>query len=193
MFQSAVSWMVNPVMLTKSFEQTVERRGNTHQFFAPVSVYPTRNGFVYVAVGNDKQWESVTATREFAALARDEYTRNAGRIAAVTELNDALGTITREKTTQEWIVFFNALGVPVSPVKTIREVIEDPHVFRTMLTAHDSRTGTTIHLPAPAVIPNFLRDAGFQMRFPPRLGEDNAKIYSALGFDVAGLKARGTI
>ncbi|MBI5653329.1 MAG: CoA transferase [Chloroflexi bacterium] len=193
MFQSAVSWMVSPVMLTKSFGQAVERRGNTHQFFAPVSVYPTRDGFVYVAVGNDKQWEAIVATREFAALARDAYARNAGRIADVAVLNRAIAEITRAQSTQEWIEFFVALGVPASRVNSMREMIADEYVHRTMLTAHDARTGATIHLPAPAVVPGFLRDASFQMKFPPRLGEDNERVYGALGYDVAKLKERGVI
>lgn len=193
MFQSAVSWMVSPIMLTKSFGQMVERRGNTHQFFAPVSVYPTRDGFVYVAVGNDKQWEALVATREFASRAHTEYQRNAGRIAAVRALNQAIGEITPAKTTQEWIEFFNALGVPASRVNSVRDVMEDEWVRGKMITARDERTGATIHLPAPVVLTEFLRERNLSLRFPPRLGEDNERIFGALGWDVGELKAKGII
>ncbi len=193
MFQSAVSWMVNPVMLTQSFGQTIERRGNTHQFFAPVSVYPTRDGFVYVAVGNDKQWDAIVATPELSSLAREEYTRNAGRIAAVKTLNDAIGAITPSKTTHAWTEFFGALGVPASRVNTIHDVVQDDLVRGKMVTAHDSRTGTTVHLPAPVVETEFLRERNRTMKFPPRLGEDNERIFGALGFDVAGLRGRRVI
>jgi crotonobetainyl-CoA:carnitine CoA-transferase CaiB-like acyl-CoA transferase len=193
MFQSAVSWMVSPVMLTKSFGQSVERRGNTHQFFAPVSVYPTRDGFVYVAVGNDKQWEAIVATTEFATLAKEEYRRNAGRIAAVKTLEHEMREIIRAKTTKEWIDFFRMLGVPASSVNSIRDVVQDNLVLDKMLTALDPKTGKTIHLPAPAVVSDFIQEKSFQMKFPPRLGEDNEKIYGALGLDVAGLNERGVI
>jgi len=193
MFQSAVSWMVNPVMLTKSFGQTVERRGNTHQFFAPVSVYPTRDGYIYFAIGNDKQWDALTATPEFTSLARAEYRRNVGRIADAKRLNKAIGVITRGKTTSEWSRFFSGLGVPASRVNTIRDVIADEQVRGTMVTAQDERTGTTIHLPAPVVIPGFLRESNLQLKFPPRLGEDNERVYGALGYDVVHLKSRGVI
>lgn len=193
MFASAVSWMVSPIMLTKSFGQTVERRGNTHQFFAPVSVYPTRDGFIYIAVGNDKQWESIVATPEFSFLATDEHKRNAGRIAKVKSLNESIGGVTPQKTTQEWFGFFQALGVPVSQVKTVREVIADPLVAGALITAHDRRTGTTIHLPAPAVLTDELREHQLTMSFPPRLGEHNEAVLSPLGCDVNALKARGVI
>ncbi|MGE5264397.1 MAG: CaiB/BaiF CoA transferase family protein [Acidobacteriota bacterium] len=193
MFQSAISWMVSPILLTKSFGQSVERRGNTHQFFAPVSVYPTRNGFVYVAVGNDKQWEAITATPEFACLATESYHRNTGRIAAVKTLDRELREIIRAKTTEEWIQFFGALGVPVSRVNSIRDVVEDTLVSRNLLTLQDPRTGTIVHLPAPVVLTEFLRDGQLTMKFPPRLGEDNEKILSALGHDVVRLRERNVI
>lgn len=193
MFQSAVSWMVSPVMLTKSFGQAVERRGNTHQFFAPVSVYPTRDGFIYVAVGNDKQWEAIVATREFAHLSKAEYQRNAGRIGAVKALNHALAEITPGKTTQEWVAFFGARSVPASPVNTIREVVDDELVSPNLMTARDPKTGTTIHLPAPVVLPEYLRQRDLTMKFPPRLGEDNDRILGGLGFNVTGLVQRGVI
>ena len=50
MFQSAVSWMVSPVMLSNSFNIPVTRHGNTHQFFAPVSVFATAIGRANVVV-----------------------------------------------------------------------------------------------------------------------------------------------
>lgn len=193
MFASAVSWMVSPILLTRTFGQSIERRGNTHQFFAPVSVYPTRDGYVYVAVGNDKQWEAIAATPEFVSLARDEFKRNAGRIGAVRELNAAIGHITPGKTTSEWLAFFSALGVPVSRVNTVRDVVEDELVSHTMVVARDERTGTTIHVPAPAVIPDHLRARRLGLAFPPRLGEHNAQVYGSLNLDTAGLAREGVI
>jgi crotonobetainyl-CoA:carnitine CoA-transferase CaiB-like acyl-CoA transferase len=181
MWRSAVSWMVSPVMLTKSFNEKITRRGNTHQFFAPVSVYPTRDGFIYLAVGNDRQWESLVSTREFASLAREEYRRNAGRLAARPEVSRALAEMIRTRDTQEWIEFFHPLGVPVSRVNTLREVVGDRSVGDQMITARDPRTGMMIHLPAPVVVTEFLRESQLTMAFPPRLGEHNETVLGALG------------
>jgi crotonobetainyl-CoA:carnitine CoA-transferase CaiB-like acyl-CoA transferase len=184
MWQSAVSWMVSPVMLTKTFDEKMTRRGNTHQFFAPVSVYPTRDGFIYLAVGNDRQWESLVSTREFASLAREEYRRNAGRLAALRKVNATLTEVLHTRDSQEWIELFHPLGVPVSRVNTLREVVEDPTVSERMVTARDPRTGMVIHLPAPAVVTEFLRTSGLTMKFPPRLGEHNEMVLGELGWRV---------
>jgi crotonobetainyl-CoA:carnitine CoA-transferase CaiB-like acyl-CoA transferase len=193
MWHSAVSWMVSPVMLTKTFGERITRRGNTHQFFAPVSVYPSRDGHIYLAVGNDRQWESLVSTREFAPLARDEYRQNAGRMAALAEVNRAIAEVTRTRDAQEWVDFFRALGVPVSRVNTLRALAEDQAVCGEMITARDPRTGTVIHLPAPVVVTDFLRVSQFTMKFPPRLGEDNEKILGGLGYAVSSLADRGII
>jgi len=39
MFQSTVSWLKQAITHTVSFKKKVSRKGNTHEFFAPVSVY----------------------------------------------------------------------------------------------------------------------------------------------------------
>jgi crotonobetainyl-CoA:carnitine CoA-transferase CaiB-like acyl-CoA transferase len=193
MYQSAMSWMVSPVMLTRSFGQTIGRRGNTHQFFAPVAVYPTRDGFIYFAVGNDKQWEAIVSTPVFACLAREEYRRNAGRIGRVKALNREIESIMCRRTTQHWEEFFNARGVPASRVRSVREVIEQEQQEGKLITAYDERTSVTIHLPAPVVMTESLGESQYTMKFPPRLGQDNERIIGALGYDVTALKAKGVV
>src|SRR5207245_3734270 len=59
MLRSAVSWMVSPVLLSASLGERITRTGTIHPFFAPVAVFQTRDGYVYVAVGNDAQWAAL--------------------------------------------------------------------------------------------------------------------------------------
>lgn len=196
MFQSAVSWLVNPVLLTKSFGDKVTRRGNTHEFFAPVSVYETRDGYVYIAVGNDRQWQTITEQPGFEGLYKEEYKTNAGRIADVKRLNEAINQVTKTKTTAELIELFNRIGVPISTVCTIEEVVEDPHIKDKLITSRDPRTGTVVFLPPPPVITPYLESVNRQLPFPPRWGEHNEEIYGALGYDAQKLaewKKKGII
>lgn len=193
MYRSAVSWMVSPLMLAASFGQTVERRGNTHQFFAPVAVCPTSDGFIYFAVGNDKQWEAIVSGPDFKSLAREEYRRNAGRIAAVKELNLEIEGITCRQTTQYWEEFFAKRGVPASRVRSARDVVEQEQQRGTLITARDEKTGVTVHLPAPVVMTDSLGESGHTMKFPPRLGQDNEGIIGALGYDITALRAEGVV
>ena len=144
MFESSVSWLTVPITLTGSFGKKVSRRGNTHEFFAPVSVYQTQNGFVYVAVGNDRQWKTIVAQDMFKSLDKPAYEKNAGRIKDVKQLNQAINEITRNHTSEELIDLFTTLTVPISKIKTVDEVIQDPMVQQRLLNAEDPDTGTRI-------------------------------------------------
>jgi crotonobetainyl-CoA:carnitine CoA-transferase CaiB-like acyl-CoA transferase len=189
MFQSAVSWLVNPVLLSKSFGAGISRRGTTHEFFAPVSVYETRDGYVYVAVGNDRQWQAITELPGFESLYREERKMNAGRIADVDNLNQEINAVTKTRSTEELIGLFNSIGVPISTVKTIREVTEDPLVKNRLISSTDPRTGTEIFLPPTPVITPYLESVGMQMSFPPRIGEHNQQIYGdLLGYDAGRMR-----
>jgi crotonobetainyl-CoA:carnitine CoA-transferase CaiB-like acyl-CoA transferase len=184
MFQSLVSWEVNPVMLTKSFGAQITRRGNTHEFFAPVSVYETQDGYVYIAVGNDRQWQALTELSGFESLYSEERKTNAGRIADVVRLNQEINEITSTRSTEDLMGLLQSITVPVSTVNRIEDVINDPLIKDKMTTAVDPRTGTKVYLPPTPVITPYLESVGMQMTFPPRMGEHNQQIYGdVLGYD----------
>ena len=197
MFESTVSWLTVPIALSKSFGANISRRGNTHEFFSPVSVYKTSNGFVYLAVGNDRQWEAMVSQDMFKSLARDEYKKNQGRIADVKNLNAAINAITKEHTSEELIEMFNAITVPISKIKNVNEVVEDPLVARRILTSTDPKTGTKVTLAPPPNMTPFLEETDRKLSFPPRFGEQNGQIYGdILGYDkddLAEFKEKGII
>ncbi len=189
MFQSTVSWSTVPITLTKSFGKEISRRGNTHEFFAPVSVYATKDGYLYLALGNDKQWNTLTSMPEFKHLARDEYQRNAGRIADVERLNREINEAMKNKTTAEWIDAFVKATIPVSKVNTIAEVAEDPFIRDTLIQSRDPVTGTTLTLSPPPVTTEYLKSVDFELSFPPRFGAQNEQIYGEiLGYSAEQLK-----
>jgi crotonobetainyl-CoA:carnitine CoA-transferase CaiB-like acyl-CoA transferase len=197
MFESTTSWLTVPITMTCTFGKQISRRGNTHEFFAPVSVFPTSDGYVYISVGNDKQFQAMASLPRFGALALEEYQKNAGRIADVQNLNQAIEDVTRTMTTQEVVETMNKIGVAASKIKHIAEVAEDPLVERSLLRAKDEKTGFELTLaPAPAATP-FLEANRMRLSFPPRFGEHNETILGReLGMseqDIAQLKADGII
>ncbi|MEJ2220485.1 MAG: CoA transferase [Desulfobacterales bacterium] len=197
MFESSVSWLTVPITLTGSFGKNISRRGNTHEFFAPVSVYQTQNGFIYLAVGNDRQWKTMVSQNIFMSLDQPAYERNEGRIKDVENLNQAINAITRLHTSEDLIDLFTAITVPVSKINPIDEVIKDPLVERRLLQAQDPSTGTRITLAPPPNMTSFLEESGRKLSFPPRFGEQNSEIYGKkLGYsgeDLKRLKENGVI
>ncbi len=197
MFESSVSWLTVPITLSTNFGAHISRRGNTHEFFSPVSVYKTSNGFVYLAVGNDRQWEAMVSQDIFKSLAKDEYKNNQGRISDVVNLNKAINAITEQHTSEALIDLFNSITVPISKIKDITDVVEDPLVKKRLLSSTDPKTGTNVTLAPPPNMTPFLEESDQKLSFPPRFGEQNKEIYGGiLGYDDATLaefKEKGII
>ena len=197
MFESTVSWLTVPITLTASFGKTISRRGNTHEFFSPVSVYQTSNGYVYLAVGNDRQWKAMVSQEIFKSLGSPAYEKNSGRIGDVKNLNAAINAITKNYSSEELIDLFTSITVPVSKIQTVAEVIADPLVEKKLLYAQDPVSGTRITLAPPPNMTSFLEASNRRLSFPPRFGENNQEIYGRmLGYSdeaLSGLKEKGII
>jgi formyl-CoA transferase len=189
MFRSAVSWMAAPVAL-ESVGEHVVRRGSAHQFFAPVGVHATRDGHVYVAIGNDEQWKTLAALPVFDGIDRPEYAVNAGRIADLPRLHAALDAKFAALSTETALALLREAGVPIAAVAALPAVLRDPLVSPRLVRVRDARSGLTLALPAPPT------GEPPPLRFPPRLGEHNEAVYGALGYSatqVADLRRRGIV
>ncbi len=196
MFESSLSWLTVPITMSASFKKEVTRRGNTHEFFSPVSVYETKDGFVYLAVGNDRQWKTFASQDIFKSLDKSDYETNEGRINDVVNLNRDINAITKNHTTQSLIDLCTSITVPISKINLVEDVIKDPLVEKRLLHSQDSATGTKITLaPSPYMTP-LLEKNNRQLDFPPRFGEHNKTFYGQIGYSedmLATLKEKGVI
>ncbi len=178
MLESATSWLTVAITLTATFNQKITRHGNTHQFFAPVSVFKTKTGYVYMAVGNDRQWKAMVSLPLFKSLDKPEYEKNEGKINDVANLNKAISKILSTVTSEELIELFNQIGLPVSKINDIPAVLEDPLIKRRLLKSKDPKSGLELTLAPPPCVTPFLKDSENSLTFPPRFGEHNSEIYS---------------
>jgi crotonobetainyl-CoA:carnitine CoA-transferase CaiB-like acyl-CoA transferase len=187
MFASTVSWLTVPITLSSTFGVNVTRRGNTHQFFSPVSVYPTTDGFIYLAVGNDRQWAELVKIPEFSHLDKPEYEKNLGRNRDVENLNLAMAEVTSRMQSADLIAKLKAIRLPVSKIQTIPELVADPLVKPMLLKSKDPKSGLEVTLAPPPYSTSFLEEQGNELSFPPRFGEHNAQVFGQLGLDQAAL------
>lgn len=196
MLTSTTSWLTVPITLTASFGRNITRRGNTHQFFAPITVLPTADGYVYLAVGNDRQWKALANLPEYKALDRPEYDTNMGRISDLKRLNEGLADASRSLESEYILTKMREIRVPCTKIQTIPEVINDPLVNPTLLKSFDKKTGTKLTLAPPPVSTPFLEECKNMLSFPPRFKEHNAEIYDRLGLgagDLEELEKQGVI
>jgi len=122
MFRSTVSWHAINIPMVTTFNKKISRRGNTHEFFAPVSVSKTKDGFVYLAVGNNRQWKDLVKLEPFRTLDIPEYEFNEGRIKDVKNLKSNRFLPTSKLTTESLLSMLKSITVPASKINTINDL-----------------------------------------------------------------------
>jgi len=197
MMDSTVSWLTQPITMAKTFGKKMMRHGNTHEFFSPVNVYPTRDSYVFIAVGNDIQWQRLLKIKGFEGIESEAYVTNAGRVANVDELNAEISAVTRSWDTGELLAVLREGLIPVAKVQTVTEVCEDVAVRDRFLSSTDPVSGMSITHAPPPFMTQYLKENERRLSFPPRLGEHNQKLYGDLlgisNEDLEQLKRSGVI
>jgi formyl-CoA transferase len=159
-------------------------------------VYETSDGFIYLAVGNDKQWKAMVSQADFQSLNKPAYEKNSGRISDGPNVHAAIKAITRQLPSAKLLDLFQSIGVPVSKINNISEVIEDPCVKKNLLHAEDPVSKMRITLAPPPNRTPFIEASNGNLSFPPRFGEHNEAILSELGYskaDISGFREKGVI
>jgi crotonobetainyl-CoA:carnitine CoA-transferase CaiB-like acyl-CoA transferase len=105
------------------------RMGNAHPNIVPYQDFPTADGDMILAIGNDGQFARFCEIAGHAEWARDErFATNPARVAHRATLIPLLRQTTVLRTTREWIDALEAAAVPCGPINRLDEVFADPQV-----------------------------------------------------------------
>lgn len=165
--------------------------GNAHPNISPYDKYATQTCEIFLAVGNDRQFQRLCAELGCAVLAEDprfataparNINRDALRAALEPRLEEADGKGLCDRLLR--------MGVPAAPVLNIAEVMDHPHTRHSGMVAElDGYRGTGIPV-------KFSRTPGAVRRPPPRFGEASREILAEAGYgpeEVADLLASGAV
>jgi crotonobetainyl-CoA:carnitine CoA-transferase CaiB-like acyl-CoA transferase len=109
--------------------QAPQRLGNAHPSIVPYQAFPTADGDMILAIGNDRQFAAFCQTAGQPQWASDaRFATNAARVAHRTELVPLLRQTTVMRTTAQWITALEAANVPCGPINTLAEVFADAQV-----------------------------------------------------------------
>ena len=129
---------------------TPQRMGNAHPNIVPYQVFPTRDGHMVLAVGNDGQFVRLCEAAGQPALARDQrFTSNPQRVEHRAALIPLITQWTLQRDTADWVALLKAAGVPCSPILNVAEVMEHPHTLarELRLQAQDANTPPMVAQP----------------------------------------------
>jgi len=197
MARVAASWLHTfvPMLDMGSPPGELKRSGNEHRQFIPVNAYGTADGYIYVAIGSDAQWQRFVEHPMFAALAEERYGTNEGRRAHKQVLHQAIADVTRARLTAEVADALTAAAVPHAPITPIEEVMDLPFVASCALHT-EAPDGRTVRLPPAAVDTPFLEASQRCLRFAPRYGEHTDAVLGEAGLaagEITGLRERGVV
>jgi len=137
---------------------------------------------VIFAVGNQRLWENFINVLGCENLNDDpRFADMKSRNQHPGELKEIIEEITCNKTTGHWVELMEKAGVPCGRIRTIDQVLTDPHVdVREMVVERDHPTAGPIKLTG---VPTKLSlTPGDVLLPPPTLGQHTEEILTALGY-----------
>jgi crotonobetainyl-CoA:carnitine CoA-transferase CaiB-like acyl-CoA transferase len=173
------------------------RSGNAHPNLVPYQDFPTSDGYMIIAVGNDAQFARLCAAMGIAELASDPmFAANKQRVANRGELIERLSAVSVTHSTAHWIGALERVGVPAGPINSLDAVFDDPQVrARSMRIDMPHPVAGTVPLVA-----NPLRLSQTPVSYrsaPPPLGEHTAEVLaqrlSMSPAQIQELRARGIV
>ncbi len=179
LFDVAVASMANQATGYLVSGEAPGRIGNEHPSITPYQTFPTRDGYIILAIGNDGQFARFVREAGMAALADDvRFVTNALRTINRRALEPILENILAGRTTAEWMAALSRCAVPCGPINSLDATFADSQAeHRGLKLSMPSPRG-----PSPGVrSPHRLSATpGPAPEAPPMLGEHSREILSDL-------------
>jgi len=184
MAQCAASWLITALPQLQFVEDESKlftRSGNEHRSFIPCNCYPTKDGYVYLAIGNDLQWEKLTKIKGLEHIEKSHRKTNRGRDKDKETIYVDIRKGMKQYTTKEFIEICKELNLVIAPINSTKDVAKLDFVENNMLKTR-LPSGREVALFPPPVNTEFLSDNNNTLKCAPRLGEHNDAILNEIGF-----------
>jgi crotonobetainyl-CoA:carnitine CoA-transferase CaiB-like acyl-CoA transferase len=190
MFETLAHMVMGDHMGGRTFDPPMEPYRYERMLAPHRAPYATKDGYVCVLVYNDKHWRSFfrLIKREEMFEADRRFSSQEARSRNIAEVYEFVAGEMVKRTSAEWLRLLMEADIPVTPLNSVDDVIQDPHLAESgfyVSTAHPTE-GKLRTMAAPgrwsATPPGELRPA-------PRLGEHSAEVLAEAGYTRAEIEA----
>jgi formyl-CoA transferase len=150
--------------------------------------FPTNNGYVCALPYTDAHWATFFEIVERPDLAKDpRFCDRNVRPKHFSELYQVLDSLLKHRTTEEWLEAFDKADIPAMPVRTLEELLEDPHLKATgFFTEREHPTEGSITTVASPL--DFEKTKVEFRHHAPRIGGDGEEVLREAGMSDASIE-----
>jgi crotonobetainyl-CoA:carnitine CoA-transferase CaiB-like acyl-CoA transferase len=170
--------------------------GTVFPMVAPYQVFPTSDGELMVAGGNDRLFAAICEVVDAPELLGDaRFRTNPDRVRNRETLVAILSDVMQEHDTSYWHEAFTRAGVPAAPVADVAGVVSSEQTAALRILQQLPHP-VIPELTLPALPLSFDRDRATHRSPPPGVGEHSADVLREAGYaddEIAALAADGVV
>jgi crotonobetainyl-CoA:carnitine CoA-transferase CaiB-like acyl-CoA transferase len=126
---SVVSAMETIIQIYLVEDRIPRRTGNRYEFIYPYDTFKAKDGWVVIAVGNNKLWEVFCQAIDRSELLDDPaYRDNYDRVKSHEQIRQIVEAWSQNKPVREIVDFMLSKKIPCGPIYSVKDVVEDQHI-----------------------------------------------------------------
>jgi crotonobetainyl-CoA:carnitine CoA-transferase CaiB-like acyl-CoA transferase len=175
LYDVATATLANQGMNYLASGKSPKRLGNAHPNIAPYQVFAVKDGYIIIAVGNDRQFQDLCLVLGADQCAQDpEFQTNTLRVQSRARLTEVLSPSILHWTRSELLTALEEKAVPAGPINSVEDVFADPQIIhRAMCRDLVGDDGAVVKTIASPIVIDGVRQSSDQAS--PKLGSSKAE------------------
>lgn len=188
MFESMVSFLLTEHIGGSLFDPPIDDPVYRRAVAANRKPYRTADGYLSVLIYSDKQWDRFVSMAGSPAQLRDPRFRTLElRSQNIDDVYQEVAEVMAQRSTEEWLKDLREAEIPASPLKSLKELLHDPHLEE--IGFFESRQTKEGPLRFPGIPTWFSKTPGKILEAGPMLGEHTIEVLEEAGYSRAEIRA----